>query len=62
MTVYTTRQVMCEADSCSRGADKLDSVTDLSRVRARELAAKRGWTHRDGKDFCPDHSTVQESA
>lgn len=60
VTVYTQRQIMCDAQECNAVAPKIDSVTDLSRVRARELAAKKGWTERDGKDFCPDHGGAQQ--
>lgn len=55
MTVYTVRQVMCEASGCRAAAPRVDTVKELTLSRVRELASKHGWAVRDGKDYCPDH-------
>lgn len=56
MTVYTVRVVLCEHDDCVAVAPKVDAVTDVSKERARAVAAAVGWSCRDGHDFCPLHS------
>lgn len=56
MTLYTRRQVMCDAPNCIEAGEVLDDVAEVPIGRVRAEAAKRGWTQRDGKDYCPNHS------
>lgn len=59
MTIVKTLDVFCDADvdgeMCAEwgyGCTGVDAVYGAARARVRES----GWTHRNGKDLCPEHS------
>ncbi len=56
MTVYTTRQIMCDAPNCTEKGVVMDDVVEVPLGRVRAEAAKRGWTVRDDRDYCRAHS------
>lgn len=55
----TTHQITCAAEYCSayslRGLFQGTFTEDLIREH-REDNVSDGWTDREGRDYCPDHS------
>lgn len=56
MTVAKTVSLWCDAPECST-ADAWNLSRDYSTAtEVRRAARLDGWTRRDGKDYCPEHS------
>jgi hypothetical protein len=56
VTAIRAAHLWCDHDEC-KGADSYGQRRDFSTIReARRAAQRDGWTYRNRKDFCPEHS------
>jgi hypothetical protein len=57
MTAKIHADLWCDHPECADADGYAPGIRDFKTIAAvRADASKQGWTHRDGKDFCPDHS------
>ncbi|MFJ5984255.1 hypothetical protein [Lentzea sp. NPDC092896] len=64
MTVYIHRELACDRGgvgtfSCNTAYHSSAGQTALA---LRREAKRQGWTRRDAKDFCPEHSAGIDEA
>ncbi|MBM0235892.1 hypothetical protein JNW88_00120 [Micromonospora sp. ATA32] len=54
-------ELSCDEQDCDLAYPP--AVTEVTDIRASRAGAKAaGWTRRDGKDYCPKHSSNEQTA
>lgn len=61
MSIHTNTHIECERVNCHEKYNMGHFGKKVGSRTIRKAAREIGWTHTDGKDFCPQHKMVRKT-